>query len=144
MTADGAAVLFNTQRRKALNDDILEIFDVSDGNGAVIGSIIRPFVGQYDHNVRLVIETALGRWTLEETPAELTGFEILVGFSSLPDPREFALTNESGVRIMHSRTGVTRTLKIKHDVSVSDDRLDMRVAAAIGVFTMHTLYRHLV
>ena len=144
MTADGAAVLFNTQRRKALNDDILEIFDVSDGNGAVIGSIIRPFVGQYDHNVRLVIETALGRWTLEETPAELTGFEILLGFSSLPDPREFALTNESGVRIMHSRTGVTRTLKIKHDVSVSDDRLDMRVAAAIGVFTMHTLYRHLV
>lgn len=143
MTADGAAVLFHTQRRKDLNDDMPETFDVSDGNGAVIGSIIRPLVGQYDNDVRLVIETAAGRWTLAETPVALTGFETLLSFVATqhPDPLESVLINESGVRIGHARTGTTRTLKIKHDVSVSDDRLDMRMAAAIGVFTTHTMYR---
>ena len=150
-TADGAAVLFRTQIRAAVNDGILDSFDVFDGTGIVIGLITRPFVGS--GLGEYVIETAAGRWTLTEawknSPKSLlwTAAELVASFC-LPVSRmdrsfrlreQFAIVNESGVQIGHASLA-HKGIKVTYDISVGDDRLDMRVAAAIGVVTTLNTY----
>lgn len=150
-TADGSAVLFRAQSRGNLTDDVIDAFDVSDGNGVGLGLITRPLrvsdPGSY------VIETAAGRWTLtearEKSPKSLLrGVALLVAtVSSLASPNpqalplreQFALFNESGVQV-GSACLSHRGLKVVFEISIGDDRLDMRVATAIGVATVLATY----
>jgi uncharacterized protein YxjI len=131
-TADGAAVLFRIQGRKVL--EIGGTYDVFDGDGVAIGLITKDFKASLGRST-YAIETAAGRWTLTEaSQVQAVMRRVMNLVSDIPwlMRMQFSLVNESGVQVGHVNRA---NMKIKdtYDIRVDDGRLDMRMAAAMGV-----------
>jgi len=131
-TMDGTGVLFRIQGRKVL--EIGGTYDVFDGTGAAIGLITKDFKASLGRST-YVIETAHGRWTLTEA-SQLQAIlrRVLNVVSDLPWLMrvQFVLIDESGAQVGHVNRANMK-LKDTYDIRVDDGRLDMRMAAAMGV-----------
>jgi len=129
---DGSGVVFRIQGRKVI--ELGGVYDVLDGSDAPIGTIAKDFKASLGRST-YVIETPHGRWTLTET-SQLQAIlrRVMNVVSDIPWLLrvQFALVNESGVQVGHVNRA---NMKIKdtYDIRVDDDRLDMRMAAAMGV-----------
>ena len=129
---DGSGVVFRIQGRTVI--ELGGVYDVLDGSDAPIGTIAKDFKASLGRST-YVIETPHGRWTLTET-SQLQAIlrRVMNVVSDIPWLLrvQFALVNESGAQVGHVNRA---NMKIKdtYDIRVDDDRLDMRMAAAMGV-----------
>ncbi len=131
-TVDGSEVLFRIQGRKVL--EIGGTYDVFDGAGVPIGLISKDFKASLGRST-YVIETPNGRWTLTEaSQMQAIMRRVLNVVSDIPWLMrvQFALINEAGMQVGHVNR-VNMKLKDTYDIRVNDERLDMRMAAAMGV-----------
>ena len=129
---DGSGVVFRIQGRKVI--ELGGVYDVLDASDAPIGTISKDFTASLGRST-YVIETSLGKWTLTESSQAQAIVRRLVNiFSDVPWLMrvQFSLLNEAGALVGHVNRA---NMKIKdtYDIRVDDDRLDMRLAAAMGV-----------
>lgn len=128
---DGASVVFRIQGRKVM--EIGGVYDVVDGDGSSIGTLAKNFKASLGRST-YVVETFQGRWTLTETSQLQAILRRVMNLVDIPwfMRVQFSLLNESGAQVGHVNRA---NMKIKdtYDIKVDDDRLDMRMAAAMGV-----------
>lgn len=130
-TPDGAGVVFRIQGRKVI--ELGGVYDVVDGDGVSIGTLAKNFKASLGRST-YTVETPQGRWTLTETSQVQAIVRRVVSLADIPwfIRVQFSLMNESGAQVGHVNRA---NMKIKdtYDIKVEDDRLDMRMAAAMGV-----------
>jgi uncharacterized protein YxjI len=128
---DGAAVVFRIQGRKVL--ELGGVYDVVDGDDGPIGTLSKNFKASLGRST-YTIETPQGRWTLTETSQLQAILRRVMNLVDIPwfMRVQFSLMDESDVQVGHVNRA---NMKIKdtYDIKVDDDRLDMRMAAAMGV-----------
>jgi len=129
---DGSGVVFRIQGRKVI--ELGGVYDVLDGADAPIGTIAKDFKASLGRST-YVLETPQGRWTLTETSQVQAILRRVVSLvTDIPWLLrvQFVLLNESGAQVGHVNRA---NMKIKdtYDIRVDDDRMDMRMAAAMGV-----------
>ena len=131
-STDGSGVVFRIQGRKVI--ELGGVYDVLGAADAPIGTIAKDFRASLGRST-YVIETAHGRWTLTESSQAQAIIRRVVNLvSDIPWLMrvQFALLDESGAQVGHvnrANMKITDT----YDIRVDDDRLDMRMAAAMGV-----------
>jgi uncharacterized protein YxjI len=128
---DGAAVVFRIQGRKVL--ELGGVYDVVDGDDGPIGTLSKNFKASLGRST-YTIETPQGRWTLTETSQLQAILRRVMNLVDIPwfMRVQFSLMDESGAQVGHVNRA-NMTIKDTYDNKVDDDRLDMRMAAAMGV-----------
>ena len=132
VTPDGSATLFSVRGRSVL--ELRGVYDVTDASGMVLATIAKDFRASLGRSTYTVTSSA-GSWTVTETNATLAVLRRIVGaLTDLPWPLriQFSILDENGVPVGHVRRANMR-IRDTYDILVSDDRLDQRVAAAVGV-----------
>jgi len=128
---DGTTVVFRIQGRKVM--EIGGVYDVVDGDGVTIGTLAKNFKASLGRST-YTIETSHGRWTLTETSQVQAIVRRVLNLVDIPwfMRVQFSLINEAGAPVGHVNRA---NMKIKdtYDIKVDDDRLDVRMAAAMGV-----------
>lgn len=131
-TPDGQNTVFSIKGRRVV--ELQGTYDIFDGGGTPIGFMTKDFkasLGRSTYN----IETPAGRWTVTETDATKAILRRIVGVvTDIPwlFRVQFTILDENRRPVGHVNRA-NRKLKDTYDILVEDGRLDMRVAASIGV-----------
>jgi uncharacterized protein YxjI len=131
-TPDGAHTVFTIRGRRVM--ELGGTYDILDEQGAPIGYLAKNFKQSLGRSTYQV-ETPLGRWTVTETSAAQAILRRVVGLlSDIPWLLrvQFTILDEAQ-RPVGSVNRANMKIKDTYEITVEDDRLDMRVAAAIGV-----------
>ena len=130
--ADGSGVLFAIKARKIV--ELASTYDVTDGDGAAIGTIAKDFRASLGRSTYRV-ETPAGTWTVTETSAAKAIARRVVGVAtdlSWLFRVQFSILDADGRAVGHVNRANLR-IRDTYEVRVEDDALDQRVAAAVGV-----------
>jgi uncharacterized protein YxjI len=131
-TLDGTGVLFQIKGRKVL--EIAGTYDVFDGTGAHIASISKDFKASLGRST-YQIETPFGRWTLtERSQFQAILRRVVRVVADIPWLMrvQFVLLNESNQEVGYIHRANFK-IKDTYEIHVADQRLDQRVASALGV-----------
>lgn len=131
-TPDGTATLFTVHGRNML--EIRGTYEVADAAGNVLAVITKDFRASLGRST-YVVESSAGTWKVTETNPTLAVLRRIVNVVvDIPWllPIQFSILDAGGNSVGCINRVVLR-IRDTYDIAVTDDRLDQRVAAAVGV-----------
>lgn len=131
-TPDGTVVVFTIKARSVI--ELGATYDIADGNGTPLGVIAKDFKASLGRSTYR-IQTPTGNWTVTETNPTLAFVRRIVNVvTDIPWLLrvQFSILDENGAQVGHVNRANMR-IRDTYDIAVTDDRLDQRVAAAVGV-----------